>query len=106
MKAHNAFQYLGLVFDILLTPDGDLNITENGDIQLPESVRQAIRIRLLWFFSEWRFAPEIGVPYFEDFLIKNLTIANRLYTGKNLAVAFATEIAAFASVWGWILMSY
>jgi len=31
-----------------------------------------------------------------------LTIANRLYTGKNLAVAFATEIAAFASVWGWI----
>jgi len=59
------------VLDILLTPDGDLNITENGDILLTESVRQAIRIRLLWFFSEWRFAPELGVPWFEDILIKN-----------------------------------
>ena len=59
------------MLDILLTPDGDLNITEHGDIQLTESVRQAIRIRLLWFFREWRFAPEFGVPYWEDILIKN-----------------------------------
>ena len=63
------------MLDILLTPDGDLNITEHGDIQLTESVRQAIRIRLLWFFSEWRFAPELGVPYFEDILIKNPNIS-------------------------------
>ena len=62
------------MLDILLTPDGDLNITESGDIQLTESVRQAIRIRLLWFFREWRFAPEFGVPYFEDVLIKNPNI--------------------------------
>ena len=59
------------MLDILLTPDGDLNITDYGDIMLTESVRQAIRIRLLWFFSEWRFAPGLGVPYFEDILIKN-----------------------------------
>ena len=59
------------MLDILLTPDGDLNITDHGDILLTESVRQAIRIRLLWFFREWRFAPELGVPYFEDILIKN-----------------------------------
>ena len=59
------------MLDILLTPDGDLNITDHGDIQLTESVRQAIRIRLLWFFREWRFAPQLGVPYFEDVLIKN-----------------------------------
>lgn len=60
--------------DILLTPYGDLNITEFGDITLTESVRQAVRIRLLWFFSEWRLGPEFGVPYFEEFFIKNPNI--------------------------------
>ena len=63
------------MLDILLTPDGDLNITDHGDIMLTESVRQAIHIRILWFFREWRFAPEKGVPYFEDVLIKNPNIA-------------------------------
>ena len=57
--------------DILLTANGDLHISESGDISLTESIRQAVRIRLLWFFAEWRFAPELGVPYFEDILIKN-----------------------------------
>ena len=65
------------MLDILLTPDGDLNITSHGDIQLTESVRQAIRIRLLWFFREWRFRPTFGVPYFEDILIKNPNV-NRI----------------------------
>jgi len=59
------------MLDILLAPDGDLNITEWGDISLTESVRQAVRIRLLWFFQEWRFSPGFGVPYWEDILIKN-----------------------------------
>ena len=57
--------------DILLTRDGDLHIDEWGDIKLTDSVRQAVRIRLQWFFNEWRFAPEYGVPYFEDVFIKN-----------------------------------
>ena len=59
------------MLDILLAPDGDLNITGSGDIQLTGSVRQAIRVRLLWFFAEWRFAPGLGVPWFEDALVKN-----------------------------------
>ena len=54
-----------------------MNITDHGDIQLTESVRQAIRIRLLWFFGEWRFSPNAGLPYFEDVLIKNPNI-NRI----------------------------
>jgi hypothetical protein len=57
--------------DILLTPDGDINIQPTGDIGITDSVRQAVRIRLLWFFSEWRFAPSYGVPYYEEILIKN-----------------------------------
>jgi len=57
--------------DILLTSDGDLKINDFGDIALTDSVRQAVRIRLQWFFGEWRFGPQYGVPYYEDVLIKN-----------------------------------
>lgn len=62
------------MLDMLLTRDHDLNITEWGDIQLTESVRQAAKIRLLWFFEEWRFAPPLGVPYWEEILIKGPNI--------------------------------
>ena len=56
--------------DILLTADGDRKINKHGDIEITDSVRQAVRIRLLWFFEEWRFAPRFGVPYFEEILKK------------------------------------
>lgn len=57
--------------DVLLTEDGDLIISESGDISITDSVRQAIRVRLRWFFQEWRLGPEIGVPYYEDVFVKN-----------------------------------
>ena len=57
--------------DILLTADGDRLVNETGDISITDSVRQAVRIRLLWFLNEWRFTPQYGVPYFEDILTKN-----------------------------------
>ena len=79
------------MLDILLTPDGDLNITENGDIQLTESVRQTVRIRLLWFFREWRFAPQFGIPYFEDVLIKNPNIT-RIRTHIRREVLSVREV--------------
>ena len=62
------------MLDILLTPNGDLDITDHGDIRLTESIRQAIRIRLLWFSGEWRFAPGLGVPYLEEIFIKGPNI--------------------------------
>ena len=57
--------------DILLTADGDLAIGETGDISITDSVRQAIRVRLRWFFQEWRLGPEFGIPYYEEILVKN-----------------------------------
>jgi hypothetical protein len=54
-----------------LTHDGDLFVDENGDIDLTNGTRQAVRIRLLWFLGEWRFFPETGVPYYEEILTKN-----------------------------------
>lgn len=32
---------------------------------------QAVRIRLLWFFDEWRLGPAFGFPYFENMFVKN-----------------------------------
>ena len=59
------------MLDLLLSPEGDLCISEAGDIGLTNSIRQAVRIRLQWFFDEWRFAPQFGVPYLEEILVKN-----------------------------------
>jgi hypothetical protein len=57
--------------DILLTRDGDLFVNDQGDIQLTTSVRQSVIIHLQWFFSEWKFSPQFGLPYFEEVFIKN-----------------------------------
>ena len=57
--------------DILLDSSGDLFLSERGDIRLEDSVRQKIRIRVLWFFGEWRWDEEMGLPYYENLLVKN-----------------------------------
>lgn len=57
--------------DLLLNRDGDLVINATGGVEITDSVAQAIIIRLRWFFNEWRFAPQYGVPYFEEVLVKN-----------------------------------
>ena len=62
------------VYDLKLTNSGDLEISEDGDVSLTQSVRQAVLIRLRWLFGEWRFAPENGVPYFQKIMVKNPNI--------------------------------
>lgn len=59
------------MLDILLDPGGDLKVSETGDISLTQSVRQAIRIRLLWFLGEWRLGPLMGLDYWGTVLVKN-----------------------------------
>lgn len=59
------------MYDLKLTNSGDLEISEDGDVSLTQSVRQAVLIRLRWLFGEWRFAPENGVPYFQQIMVKN-----------------------------------
>lgn len=59
------------MLDFKLTKSGDLELTDTGDILPTDSVCQAVRIRLLWFFDEWRLGPEFGLPYFENILVKN-----------------------------------
>lgn len=56
--------------DILLGENGDLYF-KNADIVLANSVRQKIKIRLKWFFQEWRWDDEAGIEYFEYLFVKN-----------------------------------
>jgi len=58
--------------DIRTTRDGDLFVNPaTGDFEITDSAEQAIRIRLLWFWQEWRLGPDHGIPYFQEVLIKN-----------------------------------
>lgn len=59
------------MLDLKLTKDGDLELTDSGDILQTNSVCQAVRVRLLWFLEEWRLGPDMGFPYFEEVFIKN-----------------------------------
>lgn len=62
-----------MMFDVLLDQSGDL-LLRDGDIVLTQSVTQAIKIRLKWFLSEWRFDTSLGVPYYEQIFIKGYNI--------------------------------
>lgn len=64
------------MLDLLMNQDDDLYISGNGDIALTHSIAQTIKIRLRWFWGEWLFDPDKGVPYYTEVLIKNY---NRLH---------------------------
>lgn len=57
--------------DILLDKEGDIALNRDGDISLVTSPVQEVFIKLRWYFAEWVFGPEKGIPYFESVLIKN-----------------------------------
>lgn len=59
------------MIDLKLDAGGDLEISAAGDISTTDSIVQAVRIRLLWFFEEWRLGPTMGFPYFEQLFVKN-----------------------------------
>lgn len=62
------------MLDIMLDKDGDIAVTALGDIRTTESVRQAVKIRLKWIFSEWRLGPDYGFPWFEEVFVRNPNI--------------------------------
>ena len=56
--------------DIVLIA-GDIFIDEKGDIILADSIAQKVRIKLLWFFEEWKWKKEEGIDYLNLVYIKN-----------------------------------
>jgi hypothetical protein len=79
--------------DILLDEKGDLYFKET-DIVLANSVRQKIKIRLKWFFQEWRWDDEAGLDYFGYIFVKNpnLEQAKELIEEQIFNVDEVTEV--------------
>lgn len=54
--------------DILLDSNGDMLITETGDIQLADSLRQKIEVTIRWCLGEWQWDKEEGLPWFTELM--------------------------------------
>ena len=77
--------------DLLLNIGGDLYIDPaTGDIEITDSVEQAIQIRLRWFIAEWWLGPGYGIPYWEEVLIEFDASQRRRFTNGSV-VEFSLE---------------
>ncbi len=58
--------------DILLDNSGDIYVNEESDIELTDSVQQAVKIRLKWFLGECPlYNEDVGTDYYGLILVKN-----------------------------------
>lgn len=58
---------------LLVVNTNDLDVS-TGDLQLTsgvDGIAQHLRIRLRFFLGEWFLDPRVGVPYFQELLVKN-----------------------------------
>lgn len=80
--------------DILLVDD-DLYVTDTGDIRLTDRVSQAAKIRLRWFKNEWGLGPRFGMPYYDEFLVKNPNIPKlkRIISDELMTINEVTDVA-------------
>lgn len=62
------------MLDIKLASDGDIAVSDTGDIATTESIRQAVIVRLRWIYGEWKLGPEMGFPWFEEVFKKKPNI--------------------------------
>ena len=84
------------MIDFKIGAAGDLEITPAGDICTTSSIAQAVRIRLRWFLNEWRLAPAMGFPYFEEVFVKNpnLSKIRFLLREEIMAVEGVSEVVS------------
>lgn len=72
--------------DLKLDTNGDLDVTDNEMTLVTgyDAIAQHLKIRLKTFMGEWFLDTRIGIPYFQEFLIKN---PNRLIMDTRLREA-------------------
>jgi hypothetical protein len=65
-----------------------------------EAIRQHCQCRLRFFLGEWFLDTSIGVPYFEDILIKNpsLPILNDIFKDQILETKGVLDFISFEMV--------
>lgn len=86
--------------DLLLGPDGDLDLTGN-QLSLTSdrftSVAQKLRIRLRFALGEWEFDTRLGIPYFERILVKrpNMKSVVRIYQEAIRETAGVRGVTSF-----------
>ena len=51
--------------------NGDLFISQSGDVILTDSIKQKIQVKILWILGEWKWNKEEGIDYFDYVLTKN-----------------------------------
>ena len=81
--------------DILLDKNGDIFVNEDSDIELTDSVLQAVRIRLKWFLGECPlYDAEIGTDYYGVILVKNpdRTLADAEVRSQIMLVDEVTDV--------------
>lgn len=86
--------------DLALNSQGDLFINEKGDLEIIDSVRQAVTIKLRWIKGEWIFNTALGTPYFESILVKNPNEAliEKLIKDQILSVDGITGVSSISLI--------
>lgn len=85
--------------DLKLRADGDLEI-KNGDLRLTsgdDGVRQHLQQRLKTFLGEWFLDLDVGLPYFQDILVKNPNVnqIDGIVKQKILTTPGVVELLSF-----------
>ena len=86
--------------DLLMTPDGDLDLSTN-DMQLvtgSAEIAQHLRIRLKFFLGEWFLDTRLGVPYIQQILRKRpqLAVVQDILRRTVLSTPGIIEILSFS----------
>jgi hypothetical protein len=85
--------------DIALNNDGDIDVT-NSDLSIVEgtdAIAQHISIRLQFFRGEWFLDTRLGIPYYQDVLVKNpdLVVIRGIFREVILETPGVQELVTF-----------